>query len=261
MKLDLVIQALNRKTMAHEHNCRNFLPVHNSCQPLQIQNPCNQPQFRAPYQQTPVQHHCIQNLDPQLGLSTASSCSCSISANSSSAPLHPHLDPQLGLSTASSWLKHKTPNGFTSRFIHMQQRSYYHAADTANLLGHQTYCRGLHSFPHFGLVPVARYIHTRRNTTQKHRPTKSAKLPIDHHSSPAIGHSTNSHHRPNLQQSSRSNPHSNFLKLHSTCPSFPFPLLPLEPFTPWNLSCPTCQISQVPICLSHRPFLFHFPGV
>jgi hypothetical protein len=27
MKLDLVIQALNRKTMTHEYNCRKFLPV------------------------------------------------------------------------------------------------------------------------------------------------------------------------------------------------------------------------------------------
>ena len=221
MKLDLVIQALNRKTMAHEHNCRNFLPVHNSCQPLQIQNPCNQPQFRAPYQQTPVQHHCIQTWIRNSG--------CQLRA-------HAHVQSQqtpVQRHCIHTWIRNSGCQLRAHAQTQNSQRFHksIHTHATKVLLpccrhcqpfGHQTYCRGLHSFPHFGLVPVARYIHTRRNTTQNHRPTKSAKLPIDHHSSPAIGHSTNSHHRPNLQQSSRSNPHSNFLKLHSTCPSFLF---------------------------------------
>ena len=40
-QVQLHVQTSNHKTITHEHNCRNFLPVHNSCQPLQIQNPCN----------------------------------------------------------------------------------------------------------------------------------------------------------------------------------------------------------------------------
>ena len=64
----------------------------------------------------------------------------------------------------------------------------------------------------------------------------SSKLSVDHHSSPAIGHATNSHHRPNSQQSSRSNP-LNFILLAFLS----FPLLPLEPF-PLEPLLSKCQI-------------------
>ena len=133
-----------------------------------------------------------------------------------------HLDGELnrGLEHRASRVDHKpkTSSGFTCQVI--QQRIYDPAADTASLLDIRPIVVACTQFRTFGLVPIARYIHTPRNTIQNHRPTKSAKLHIDHHSSPAISHSTNSHHRPNPRQSSRSNLHSNFLKLHSTCFSF-----------------------------------------
>ena len=122
----------------------NRVPAHNPCQPVQLQTLCTQPQ---------------------------------VWFSASSAPLHPHLDPQLGLSTARSC---SCTNLRPPVVSHV--KSYNTCCRHCQSFGHQTYCRGLHSFPHFGLVPVARYIHTRRNTIQNHRPTKSAKLAIDHHS-------------------------------------------------------------------------------
>ena len=149
--------------------------------------------------------------------------------------------PILGFHVSKLMLMHKpkTSSGFTCHV--KQQRIYDYAADTASLLDIRPI--DFHSVPHFGLVPVARYIHTRRHTIQNHRPTMSAKLSIDHHSSPAIGHATNSHHRPNSQQSSRSNP-LNFIQLAFLS----FPLLPLESF-PLEPLLSKCQILQFPYLL------------
>ena len=96
-----------RKLMAHEYSCRNLLPAHNPCQPIQRQN--------------------------SLAINHKSSSSFHVSKLQFSA-----IAPTLGFATRAVnceiMLMHepKTSSGFTSQVI--QQRIYDHAADTASLL-------------------------------------------------------------------------------------------------------------------------------
>ena len=158
--------------------------------------------------------------------------------------------------------KHKTPNGFTSRFIHMQQRAYDHAADTANLLDIRpivvayTHFRTLDWFRLPGIsIPVAIPSRTivppsLRNPTLTITALQPLVIPPIVIIVPTFGSPVGPIFIPTFW---------NFIQLALLS----FSLATFRAFYAFGtFLVPHVRLhkSRFAFLLSHRPFLFHFPG-